>query len=342
MERVPLELWREIFSKACTDKGFTGCSLSLVSKFFREASAAVKLQSVALMGPPNIIAFESMLIGQPENLRHVQYLYISWAPWPDRVSGGTMNNKEQDELGLMMDSAIQSILTTVAGAVKVLELHAYRFMPGEMPPIPFPHLTHLASDGYPLRRSHNHFEASDSPIFPNLRRWHFMQPLNGYSDVDLVDCISKFAPLLTHLRISGVGLEDRLHVELATALNIKNIKKPYRSSIAEMMLSLKELYIKPSSYPHSGFCGTDDDAYDGLVEFLKELNSFEDDRFVLLEPYRRKEERRQALTTADWEAAINGEDGCWSLRGRLLPSNCTEDEEPESEDDPVPVQSLFD
>ncbi|KAF7973305.1 hypothetical protein HWV62_15627 [Athelia sp. TMB] len=47
MDRVPFEIWIKIFSFACTDAGFTGRSLSLVSKFVRDASAQVKLQKIA-------------------------------------------------------------------------------------------------------------------------------------------------------------------------------------------------------------------------------------------------------------------------------------------------------
>ncbi|KZP13365.1 hypothetical protein FIBSPDRAFT_692487, partial [Athelia psychrophila] len=46
MKHIPSEIWRNISSEACTDTGFTGLSLSLVSKFVRSASEPVKLQSV--------------------------------------------------------------------------------------------------------------------------------------------------------------------------------------------------------------------------------------------------------------------------------------------------------
>ncbi|KZP05551.1 hypothetical protein FIBSPDRAFT_702196, partial [Athelia psychrophila] len=77
MDCVPTEIWTKIFSHACTDSGLTGCSLALVSRFFRAASEPVKLQSIALSGPRRIIDFESTLCAIPAHLRRVRYLFLS-------------------------------------------------------------------------------------------------------------------------------------------------------------------------------------------------------------------------------------------------------------------------
>ncbi|KAM5534452.1 hypothetical protein V8D89_011919 [Ganoderma adspersum] len=49
MESLAVELLERIFFFACTDGGYTGCSLSLVSKHIREASRAARFHSVSLV-----------------------------------------------------------------------------------------------------------------------------------------------------------------------------------------------------------------------------------------------------------------------------------------------------
>ncbi|KAH9935687.1 uncharacterized protein B0H18DRAFT_420494 [Fomitopsis serialis] len=48
IENIPLEIWERICSFACTDDGYTGLSLSKVSRYFRNASRLCRLQSVAI------------------------------------------------------------------------------------------------------------------------------------------------------------------------------------------------------------------------------------------------------------------------------------------------------
>ncbi|KAJ7252496.1 hypothetical protein C8J57DRAFT_1187556 [Mycena rebaudengoi] len=61
MNQAPPEICAHIFSFACTDSGYTGRSLSLVSKYFHEVSKPAKLQSIALYGRAQILAFAALL-----------------------------------------------------------------------------------------------------------------------------------------------------------------------------------------------------------------------------------------------------------------------------------------
>jgi hypothetical protein len=63
MECTPLDVLDIIFGLACTDDGTTGCSLSAVSRYMRDASAMYRYQAVALHGPRQITAFLSLLQG---------------------------------------------------------------------------------------------------------------------------------------------------------------------------------------------------------------------------------------------------------------------------------------
>ncbi|KZP07822.1 hypothetical protein FIBSPDRAFT_762355, partial [Athelia psychrophila] len=76
-DRLPPEIWLEIFREACADTGLTGRSLASVSRFFSSASQPVKYQSIALHGLRQIIAFASILTTIPTHLRTVRYLFIT-------------------------------------------------------------------------------------------------------------------------------------------------------------------------------------------------------------------------------------------------------------------------
>jgi hypothetical protein len=77
MDQTPPELCTRIFSFACRDTGYTGRSLSLVSKYIRETSKSVKLQSISIHGHIQMMAFAALLERTPPHLRHVRYLLVS-------------------------------------------------------------------------------------------------------------------------------------------------------------------------------------------------------------------------------------------------------------------------
>ncbi|KAL1945975.1 hypothetical protein VTO73DRAFT_1977 [Trametes versicolor] len=52
MDTLPLETLQQIFALACTDGGFTGCSLSLTSKAVRAAVRTIRFHSVSLVAYP--------------------------------------------------------------------------------------------------------------------------------------------------------------------------------------------------------------------------------------------------------------------------------------------------
>ena len=81
MNQTPSEVWKNIFSFACTDTGFTGRSLSLVSKYIHETSKSVKLQSIALRGYGQMLAFADLLEKYPPTHRRVRYLLIMSRGW---------------------------------------------------------------------------------------------------------------------------------------------------------------------------------------------------------------------------------------------------------------------
>lgn len=337
MDQIPSEIWTYIFSHACTDTGFTGLSLSLVSRFFHEAVQPVKLQSVALFGAQSIVSFDSSVLTLPASLRRVRYLLISFRslPRPSAFDSAKPDRNKQREAEKVMIGAIQRIIEAVAEGVEILELYIpsqtfenddrYIYLQRPIPLIPFPRLTDLTTNNYPLQRSHGPFRTPDPPLYPKLRRWHLTEEWSPVKYGEMIDYISKLAPYLALLRISGVGGISSLGGTLSIGLGLEYRSRYPRSAdarIGALPPSVEKVYVQPSSDPNMGTCGGDanEDPYDGIIAELEEINRLGDERFVLLKACKRLQEREMGTTAADWEAAIKGEVGCWSL-GDKLPCN---------------------
>jgi hypothetical protein len=61
MESILPEILALIFSYACTDDGYIGCSLSLVSRYINDVSKPYKLQSVTVRGIWQVLGFACSL-----------------------------------------------------------------------------------------------------------------------------------------------------------------------------------------------------------------------------------------------------------------------------------------
>lgn len=77
MDRCPAELWEIIFILSCTDNGFTGRSLSLVSRFFNNASKPYKYHSIALCGIAEILSFSNLIKILPYERLQVHHLLLT-------------------------------------------------------------------------------------------------------------------------------------------------------------------------------------------------------------------------------------------------------------------------
>ncbi|KAJ7117718.1 hypothetical protein C8R44DRAFT_626633, partial [Mycena epipterygia] len=77
IDQTPPEICAHIFDFACRDSGYTGRSLSLVSRYIHETSKQAKLQSITLVGRQQILAFARLLEKTPPHLRTTRYLFIT-------------------------------------------------------------------------------------------------------------------------------------------------------------------------------------------------------------------------------------------------------------------------
>ncbi|KAF8211952.1 hypothetical protein K438DRAFT_1220371 [Mycena galopus ATCC 62051] len=76
LDRLPPEICAYIFDVACRDTGYTGRSLSLVSRYIHETSALSRYTSIVLVGRAQILAFARLLDRSPTHLR-TRYLFIN-------------------------------------------------------------------------------------------------------------------------------------------------------------------------------------------------------------------------------------------------------------------------
>ncbi|KZP30040.1 hypothetical protein FIBSPDRAFT_142097 [Athelia psychrophila] len=318
MDRTPLEIWAKILGHACTDSGVTGRRLSLVSKFIREASAAVKLQSISIHGRWQMIAFYQLLQQTPPHLRHIRYLFLSTTPLPPTGRGlahfapPPMTSKREESLvdgeeTEQLRTACQGVLAAVAECVEILYLDVRaEHLRWYLPTTSFPQLAELASNGPVIPVSHTIPELNTTPCspYPKLRCWHLTGLHLMWRGEGAFATIRTAAPAITHARFSGL--------------------REYSGFVSDMRAGLPEtiqhFYVKPAGLP-AGWRGNARASYRNFRDGLKMLN-LTDSRLVLLPEYR-TDENFGTCTTSEWEERINGGDGCWSLRERVLPEiNC--------------------
>ena len=353
MDKVPPEICTKIFSQACLDSGYTGRSLSLVSKFIHDTSQPVKLQSISLHGLNEIAAFASLLERTPPHLRRIRYLFITshelkptrgtthgiyaeslaersgmqvineaHGPSSQKIGHHATNRFYQTVEG-MMPGVVQSILIYAAESAEVLELDCSRFIATKCDtthPVSFHRLRELTTHGDYLLG----LEGCPVIFGPCLRRLHIVHC--GY-DMDYeFGSIGSLAPSLTHLRVSGLQLEPWFGADLEAALGISkessaHLGRNRRLPTARLPLSVQKVFVKPAGPPApTGWCGTRVASYESLLNHLYSLNGKED-RLVLL-----KEEDEltssQHVDESDWLNRIAGGEGCWGVN-EMIPKTGT-------------------
>lgn len=318
MDRAPPEILQHIFSFACRDSGHTGRVLSLVSKSIREVSAPVKLQSIAIHGTREISAFAGVLTRTPPPFRRVRYLYIgdasksSYLPASDRSKEWAREIRRY-ELYRQHDRIcreVQSVVEAIATSLEILELDMGREISRKLEftrPIHFTNLRDLAiSDTGPFTNT-----ASACAMFKpchTLRRLHVSggwAPANG---MDLMGCISKFAPTLTHLQFSRLSerchqdhYQHLRHLPAALASTEQDTKKIPRS--------LRTVIVRNLERPHRNTGWGESTAIRDGAEVASRLRKLgaEDVRFAFWE-----EEYVERRTASYWRDCVDGGERDWA------------------------------
>lgn len=73
---LPDELWLLIFTLSCVDGGFTGASISVVSRRFHVVSGLAKLHSVAISNDKSLQQICDILSDSPSACRTIRHLLV--------------------------------------------------------------------------------------------------------------------------------------------------------------------------------------------------------------------------------------------------------------------------
>nr|VWP00650.1 MFS domain-containing protein [Ganoderma boninense] len=225
MDSLPVELITTIAFFACTDGGFTGASLSAVSKRIRDATHCTRFLSAFLSSSPErFTQFLTSYLAQryriPEVMPQVRHLFLSLLPiegepihrFPPLHPALILGEYDKylrrlgdlgDQYGPLVCSLIQTLAPT---------LETFTFVRGEWKNVPqlhctFPRLRELTLvDGAPEFLRIADVPQGRVPLFPRLERMHIIECFYA-RPVDLRQW-APHAPALTHVRISGLHFRD--------------------------------------------------------------------------------------------------------------------------------------
>jgi hypothetical protein len=312
MEKLPPEICTNIFSYACLDTGYTGRSLSLVSKYIHDTSQSVKLQSISLRGYNQILAFASMVKQiQHPRLHRIQYLSISsdffhFSSIDEIIEMPVeLDIKANEE----MNGAIRDILTKVASSLQLLHMTlSQHFTPhlNNARPISLPHLKELTINGAMLLRQESQNNLLDLEPCHKLRHLHITRSW-GIHGEDVFGCIGRLAPSLSHLRFSGLTRQSAFAGDLEVALGTDG-----KHDMTCLPSSVKGVWLQLAPPPSTRRCGTPLLSY---LSFMLNLQRqyWRDGRIVLL----KAQEKVQVFhDVGDWLDRVQGGEGCWNKTAR--------------------------
>ena len=290
MDQCPSEVWAYIFELACTDGGVTGCSITLVSRYFREIVLPVQLYSVALRGATKMVAFAKLLEQRSPAHRRVRHLFLA-------NNGHSI--PENSVLHIRdLNDILFWILTTLAPDLLTLAstLHENAVTKSSVLSISFPCLTELTLNGYLL--------------YPDVRIAAPMRYLHILSACNSAPLYTARAPGLTHLRLSTLStihqdfqqaLEDFLTG--SGAADQQSIRHPFPSTIQKIVIQQDRVITRSL---HGGMGGWTNRVIEGLQALL---HADKGRKLEILAKNWTKPPDRSARDC--WEDRIVGGCGCW-------------------------------
>ncbi|KAH8073379.1 hypothetical protein BXZ70DRAFT_747504 [Cristinia sonorae] len=208
MDRCPVEIVDDIFSRACTDGGLTGCSLASVSKAFHAVSLPHRFQSISVHSAAQIDRLLQRLEDTPHELRRVKHLYVN-LPSIESIS--------ETRLPPTNACRIERILCLIASDLEMFALCSVENWESLLP-VELPALRELTIYASVSASAFTH-----SLQAPRLERLHIASYHSLPDNIDA--CITRIAPKLTHLRINGVA-QDRPNGNLVDALDVLSQNTP--------------------------------------------------------------------------------------------------------------------
>ena len=227
MDRLAFEILDKIYTLACTDGGYTGCSLSLVSHSVRCASRTARFHSISLTSGLSRQLSQFLRCFSKE--RAVMDLYaptvqhlcfaaaegrktpLAWRlPYEWREQGKSYGPKNAARIKPIVDQQIERYIVDIGilfqMVAKDLRTLCFIHSHGTL------HVTTLRDipcTGFPLLQEltlvgRNPFEFSGTP-YPKLTHLHLGVPANTNLTPDDLDSWAQQTPEVTHLRLSNYG-----------------------------------------------------------------------------------------------------------------------------------------
>ncbi|KAI0711056.1 hypothetical protein C8T65DRAFT_648017 [Cerioporus squamosus] len=325
LESLAPELLHETYTLACTDGGFTGCSLSLVSKSIRATSRSARFHSVKVSGTSKqMAAFLSCLkkaratAEAEENVYKptIKHLFFAAAEgsvvredWRGDLNDpgffkGEADPKEAARRARVREQSTQyrqdlaALFHLVSRDLQTLSfLHCqgwYEFT--NLPDIECP-------EGFPALREFylygkNPFvDVAGSPIsFPHLT--HLRLTFSTYCQDEILGDWAARAPNVTHLCVSNVTKVSQELEDIA----IRN--GPFNK--------LRELYLEPQCPPApGGRCGN---PYIAYSVFKRDFDNFVAAavRPIKVLPHHEYVVSAEKAAELEWLESVRGHTGCWS------------------------------
>ncbi|KAI0088530.1 hypothetical protein BDY19DRAFT_906552 [Irpex rosettiformis] len=198
MDGCPTELLLKIFTLACTDGGYTGCSLSLVSRGVHATSSPVKFHTVALRGVASMCLFLDLLESKsphPPTVRHL-FLYDG-----DRRTDQPYAGQDQADVAASIISTLGPSLLTLAGSLIDIRAESATIMSPQHH-LPLLQDFSLMSIVTPSRMG---TVCVALPNLPNLRRLHEWVTIYDSDNIFDFNVLTDAAPNLEQIRLSGLN-----------------------------------------------------------------------------------------------------------------------------------------
>ncbi|KAI0802013.1 hypothetical protein BC629DRAFT_160810 [Irpex lacteus] len=347
MDKCPPEIHARIVSYACTDAGYTGCALSLVSHYFSQVSSPYRWQCIALPGYDQIICFANIL-ARSKTRRPIHHLFLS-----DRRSELVLSSTDDYETKFL--SIFASVLQYAAPTLRSLSFFSdASFYYGAQSvsqclSTPYPFLQELTIRACCTSSRLVGNQSGDTlPCnMPDLTHLHLALPYHGLSRDGLQathNLVRSISSAISHLRFTMLDkwgsrrVIEVIHSELSESgivpavldLPPSDWDSPRTATASpvnwDRLLpdNLKLFAIQPS--PTSTFycsCCMDLRGDVDVMRILERMSDLADkERFVYMErrPIRVRKCRTDPMEVAgyglieargDWLERIHGGGGCW-------------------------------
>ncbi|KAL7282657.1 hypothetical protein ACG7TL_004130 [Trametes sanguinea] len=329
---LAVEILQHIFAYACTDGGYTGYSLSLVSRYCHDVVRPLRFHNVALFNTRQIESFADYVERNYHTSNQYRIYHLFLSTWHDgeaitraKASHTSQHqpshlgpsqppsscrpsewSRTRDDLDKRLSAVLPRLLRAVAPDLRTLSLvHAWELRAIALP-CPFPRLREFTSCGpFPRLPGADGALVLPPPCFPAARRVHVI-----CGTVSLVPW-AHHTPALTHLRLSDVTeMSSTLPYELQVALSFGPGNKQ-RAAVPRVFSELQHVRLQICS-PAESEGSTAIANHEIFVETLQKAQVQCGAKLELMRHRRYRDGYWVERLRRDWMIRVTGEPDCWS------------------------------